>query len=852
MAAAVVTAALSVAPAAASSTGPARPTGPGQAGQAQPMSITITSISPTYATPKGKVTVSGTVTNTTAAAATGLSVQLWSSSVRLPDRAAMASYLTAPAGAAVDSPLPKSMQALDTVPAHSTRPWSLTLRVSQAGITTFGVYPLAAELSQFEAPMDAARTFLPFWPAASQARSVRPVSLAWIWPLIDVPHQAACPALLNNNLKASLAGGGRLNQLLAVGSSAAGRSAGLTWAIDPALLNDAKVMTARYHVGGTATCGHASTLPASAAARTWLSGVQSVAAQQDFFVTPYADVDVAALSHRGLTSELADAFADGRTEAQEILHGQVQRPPVATGGRAGAGATGPIAWPPNGIADYGVLESLAASPNRIGTVILDSTMMPSAVDNGITPTAVTTTPDGVYGQMHVLLADNDIGQVLSAPAASLPGIAPGTKPSPAAAAFAREQWFLAQTAMIASEAPHTARAVVVAPPRRWDPGTALAGSLLDETLHTPWLRPASLSGLVAAPPPAGQVRRKAPPKYQVSRSELRAPLLRQVQQLNDQIALLESILVQSGPRYLSTAVAAIESSAWRGQPSGRRTARQLLRKVSAFVAVQQHQVRIIDPLRVTLGGKSGEVPVSIRNTLGQAVRVRLQVSVPSTGRIVIRNPNKLITVPGGQQKTIKIPVKASAAGSTTLTLWLTNPGGRPLPRSTARVTVEATHFGTMAIVIIGIALAVFVITAIGRAIRRGIRQPGGEGGADGPAVAAGTGPAVAAGAGDADGTGRADRTGGGAGDADRTGRAAGDADRTGAAAGDADKTGGAAGDADGTALVEDGAAEAGPTGPDPAYAGPEADTVERKRAGRSPAAKEPDEHASTPGWAKRR
>jgi hypothetical protein len=214
-------------------------------------------------------------------------------------------------------------------------------------------------------------------------------------------------------------------------------------------------------------------------------------------------------------------------------------------------------------------------------------------------------------------------------------------------------------------------------------------------------------------------------------------------------------------------------------------------------------------LRVTLGGKSGEVPVSIRNTLGQAVRVRLGVGVPSAGRIVIRNPNKLITVPGGTQKTIKIPVKASAAGSTTLTLWLTNPDGRPLPGSTARVTVEATHFGTMAIVIIGIALAVFVITAIGRAIRRGIRQPGGggdEGGADGTAAAEGDGDAAALA-------------------------------EDGAAEDEA---------------AEDGAAETGPTGPDPAYAGKEADTVERERTGRPPAAKEPDEHASTPGWAERR
>jgi hypothetical protein len=813
LAAGVVAAALSVAPAAASSAGLA---GRGQASSAQPISITITSISPTYATPKGKVTVSGTVTNATAAAATGLSVQLWSSSVRLPDRAAMTSYLTAPAGATVDSALPKSVQTLATVPAHSTRPWSLTLRVSQAGMTAFGVYPLAAELRQFLAPVDAARTFLPFWPAASQARTVRPVSLAWIWPLIDVPHQAACPALLNNKLQASLASGGRLNQLLAVGSSTVGRSAGLTWAIDPALLNDAKVMTARHQVGGTAICTHASTLPASAAARAWLSGVQSVAAQQDFFVTPYADVDVAALSHRGLTNELADAFADGRTAALAILHGQAQRPPVATGdGRAGA--TGLIAWPPNGVADYGVLESLAA--NRIGTVILDSTMMPPVIQNGITPTAVTSTPDGVYGQMHVLLADNDIEQVLSAPPDGLPGIAPGTQPSPAAAAFAREQWFLAQTAMIASEAPHTARAVVVAPPRRWDPGAALASSLLDESVHTPWLRPASLSGLVASPPPPGQVRREGPPKYQVSRSELRAPLLRQVQQLNNQIGLLASILAQPGPRYLSTAVAAIESSAWRGKPSGRRTARQLLRKVSAYVAVQQHQVHIIDPLRVTLGGKSGEVPVSIRNGLGQAVRVRLRASVPSSGRVVIKVPSKVITVIGGEQRTIKIPVKASAAGSTTLTLWLTNPAGTPLPGSTAHVTVEATHFGTMAIVIIGIALAVFVITAIGRAIRRGTRQPGGgDEGGGGTAAAAADGDGTAAPAGDED------------------------EDETAAAEDGAEEDG----------AEEDGAAGPGPTEPDPAYTGPEADTVERERAGRPPAAKEPDEHASTPGWAERR
>jgi hypothetical protein len=790
-----IAAALSAALAAPAAPAAASGARAGQHHAAEPLSIAITSVNPPYATPKAKVTISGTVTNATATPASSLQIRLWSSSNRLADQNAMESYLTAPAASGVDSPTNVTL-SLAPVPAHTTRRWSLVLPVKQAGMTAFGAYPLAAQLvDQFGTQVDAARTFLPFWPAPAKARKVKPVSLAWVWPLIDVPHRAACPALLDDSLAASLASGGRLSQLLAVGSSSLARSAGVTWAIDPALLNDANAMTARYRVGGTATCANAAVRPASTAAQSWLDGVRAATARQDFFVTPYADVDMAALAHRGLNTELGEALAEGRSVAQKILKQPPQRPaPPPAGTRAAAGGTGMIAWPPGGIADYTVLESLAGPPNFVGTVIMDSTMMPPQGGGSATPTAVTTTPDGVGGRMHVLLADNGIGQILSTSAGSLPGITagPGTAGhSAAATSFAREQWFLAETAMIGAQAPRTARAVVVAPPRRWDPGPALASALLTETVNTPWLRPASLSSLVAAKQLTCRACRQAPKLLHVSQSEPKPSQLRQVQRLHGQIGLLESILVHPGPRFMSQAMAAVESSAWSGQPGGRHTARQLLRKVAAYVAAQQQQVSIVDPLRVTLGGKSGEVPVSIANHLGQAVRVGLRVA-SSDGRVTIGKFNSLVTVRGGEQPAIKIPVRAAEAGSTTLTLWLTTPDGSPLPGSTARVTVEATHFGTMAIVIIGIALAVFVITAAARAIRRG----GGRGGGDGD----------------------------GDGDDDPAAEAA----------------------------EPDGTGEADLTGPDLAYSGPEADSVERERAGPSPAAKEPDEHASTPGWAERR
>ena len=478
---------------------------PGQSGQpsralagAPVMSIAITSVNPPFAGPGAKVTVSGTVTNATAAAMAGLSVQLWSSNTRLATRSDMNGYLTAQ-GAQVDAPT-GTVVPLATVPPHATRTWSLTLQASQVGMTAFGVYPLAAQLTQNGAQLGAARTFLPFWPGKSELRTLKPVSIAWIWPLIDVPHRAACPALLNDTLAASVAARGRLGQLLAAGLSAAGQQAQLTWAIDPALLSDVYAMTGRYPVGGTDTCRHAVIKPASTAARSWLKEVRALTAQQDFFVTPYDDADIAALAHQGLNNELANAFLDGQAQAGKILQGPSQRPAP---GSANSGGMGLIAWPADGIADYTVLESLGA--NQVGTVILDSTVMPPSPAATSTPSTVTTTPDGLGPQLNVLLADTTIDHILSMPAGSIPDSAPptGGSPSPAATAagaFAREPWFPAETAMIPAGGPASAPALLVPPPPPWAPGARV--------LHAPPAppghpRPGPLAEAPSAVPRAG-------------------------------------------------------------------------------------------------------------------------------------------------------------------------------------------------------------------------------------------------------------------------------------------------------------------------------------------------------------
>ena len=750
---------------------------------AQQVTVAITSISPQVARPGKPVTVSGTVTNGTKSAVSGLAVQLWSSTTPLLSRSDLASY--AAGQLLVDSPLPAITPLAGALGPGATRSWTLTATAATLGMTSFGAYPLAAQVSASGVPLNAEHTFLPFWPGSDKsAQLAQREQVAWIWPLTAPPERAACPALLNNDLATSFPAAGRLGTLLAAGSSPAGTAADLTWAIDPSLLTSAAVMSKPYQVGGTAACAGAATERASPAARYWLGRLRAVTAGQDFFVTPYADVDVAALTHAGLSTDLAQAYATGLQVTLDRLHlGVTQR---------AAGVSGQIAWPADGIADYPVLGNLAA--HGVGTVILSSSMMPPSSPAQLTPGAITTTPDGVNAGLHVALADSTLTQVLAAPAATA-GQSGG---APAAAGIvATVQRVLAETAVMAAEQPSVPQSVVIAPPRQWNPAPGLASALLTATGSAPWLRPESLAGLLTARPAAGQVARQAPPAQLISPVELHRRLLRRVKALESVIQMQASMLGKPAAGYLPDAVAAIESSAWRGDPA---QVRSLLARVSGYLDAQMRQVRIIDAGQVTLTGKSGPVPVSIINRLGQPVTVQLSVQAPAS-RITVLKPRSTVTIGPHQQRTVAVRVRSSVAGSTMLTLNLLAPDGQPLPGTTAQMTVDATHFGTTALVIIAVAIGVFVITSVARAIRRGIRGPG-------TAQPDGQGPPGPDGA--------------------------------------APETGGADPES-GAAPPEPGAAERGANGADSGGSHGERDTVVTERMPDYETAEEPDEYARAPG-----
>jgi hypothetical protein len=679
-----------------------------QSAGAPAVSLTITSVTPAFARPGSTVTVSGTITNSSNRAMSGLSIQLRSSPTAFDSRSELQEY--ADGTFLADEPVSGAAATLKPLPARATASWSVPLPVNDVGMSSFGVYPLAAQAENSSlTALTVSRTFLPFWP---RNKSLQPdtEAIAWIWPLIDQPRQGVCPGLLNNGLNSSLASGGRLRDLLQVGSQYSG-IAHLTWAIDPALLANVATMTKPYAVGDGG-CGSA-TKPASQAAESWLTQVKAATAGQPVFLTPYADADVAALTRSHMTADLADAFTQGRTVATSLL----SRNFAGAGATASTNLTG-LAWPADGIANRGVLKNLAA--NGISTVVLDSSTMPPSPQQDYTPSAQATASDGTGTPMTVLLSDDTITQII------------GTANSPSdskATAFAVEQRYLAETAMIAAEQPSIGRSVVVAPPRHWDPPTGLANELLSETVNAPWLRPVSLSDLASVKDASGKVTRQPPRAH--SKSQLSRGLLGQARHLEQQAGLLTSVEQNPSP-LLKNPAAAVESSAWRGGGAAGQQGAALAQQISAYLSRQSGKLTVFVVPRVTLGGLKGTVPVSISNGLNYAVNVRLQAD-PSSG-MAVRGPPHVVTVPPGQQDIVKISVAATTVGSTVLRLRLLTPHGVPFSAA-ATVTIQATHYGTLALGIMAAALSVLVLTVIARGIRRrgggrGAKQQDGDG--DGP------------------------------------------------------------------------------------------------------------------------
>ena len=678
------------------------------------LALSVTGMTPQYAVRDSTVRLSGTLANRTGAAVSGISVQAVTSTANFSSRFEMTSFTGS-------GSFPYSLVdagtsfATGSVPDGTTVHWSVSFP-ARMFYGTFGVYPVRVRAVTADGGYAAdVRTLLPYWPDSGQPEKLR---TAWVWPLADSPQQGACKQTLSTGLDSSVSSGGELSTLLGAGAAWARRDH-LTWDVDPALLSDVSVMTRPYFTGGNALCSRRFRQEASPAAATWLATLRTASAGQPAFLTPYADVDAAALSHAGLDKDLRSAYQLGESVAGRLLPG--------TFGTDGRGAGDPAvlraAYPAAGQADAGVLTSLV-DDGGISTAVLSSGEMSSA--SGFDD-ALGRTTSGIGTRVSVLLADSGLTSLLGTASAS----------PTQAGRFAFTQDFLAETAMIASEAPSLARSLVIAPPTDWHPSAAEAETLLSATSHAPWLRAAGLSALAAE---AAKVPSKSLPAKKASPHELSAGYLDDVKQVDADAALYTNLLYQPPASVLTSlqaAVAATESSAWRGAGSarGRRATGNLLR----YLPYTEQKVQIIASRKILLAGNSGETPVSVKNGLGLAVQVQVTASTPAGSQVRVEPHDGLHVVLPGNTITVRMPVHAASIGTSTVQLQLVTQNGSPLTWTVKSLSVEVTRVGRFLLTVIGGALGILVLTSAYRLRRKQIASTRKRGTADDTANAGGAG-----------------------------------------------------------------------------------------------------------------
>jgi hypothetical protein len=270
---------------------------------------------------------------------------------------------------------------------------------------------------------------------------------------------------------------------------------------------------------------------------------------------------------------------------------------------------------------------------------------------------------------------------------------------------------------------------VVAPPQHaasWRPSAALAAALLKDTSAAPWLTPASLSSLATGPRKSVQTPSLVGTGNSGAFSRRVLSELRAVATNVSAIGDLAGGADSEPATEAKKALAALESADW---PAHSQRARlNHLAALARQLHKDQTEVQIVTGSRVTLGGLKGNVPVVISNRLPYTVKVRVEykyVQPPGGGLTIAQKSGGVVTVPARLQVTTTLHVQATQVGSTTITLRLLNTAGHPLPTATRQVTVQATQFGTFAMIILAAVLGLFVIASAGRAIRRG-RPPAPE------------------------------------------------------------------------------------------------------------------------------
>ncbi|MEC3914170.1 DUF6049 family protein [Nocardia sp. CDC160] len=662
--------------------------------------------------------------------------------------------------------------------------------ISSVDITAPGVYPLLLNVNGQpdyggQARLDDARFLLPVLgvpgggdpkhqaaqPNPPAGDAAPPVATTMLWPLADRPRLVAGrpgspdgPALLtDDDLAASLAQGGRLDQLLSALESLAKPDSGrdrtlinaICLAIDPDLLLTVTDMTTDYLVLASPSDPDGPTRAGTGthAAKAWLERLRAIAPGMCVVALPFAQVDPSVLAAAGDVT-LADRALNAPADLVDTTLRVKSVRGAAIPDAGSVDTDGATLFAHHGFTSAVLADNAVTTAD--GRTNLTATKAPAPPSGGeagtpdvvnladvTVPPPVGATPPPAPADLHAVTFD-----IWAATALAAIGSNPPTPPfTPEKVRYdvtvdsraARLQDALGAITWTAlNPQPGRPRSALLMPPQQWganrDEATAVLGQLdllvrnnlatarpfTDLLAQQPDPQPYELDYLAGAADEAVPAHFAEPVHQQAQRiTELMSALVDVPQQElspRDFLTPLRDDLI----RVLSL------SDRRAGGAAADTNAQRRLDQTTKTLDNLFGSVTVLPPGGVyTLASEQSPLLLVARNDLPVAIRVRFKIDAPAETNITDIGEQQL---PAKGNRSFQIPTEVSDSRNLVIPIALTTPDGVPLGNAVS-VSVRSNAYGQVLAIITACACALLLLL-VGRRLWhrfRGQSDPADEG-----------------------------------------------------------------------------------------------------------------------------
>ena len=672
--------------------------------EATPLSVALTSMTPSTVPRRGVITLSGVVANSSGETWTDVNVAPFVSSTPMTTRDEVQEAAATVPSTTVGNRLVDTSTNVSVGDLRNGASARFTVRIRRdqlaraisgdPGVYWIGVHALGASAAGRDLVADGrARTFIPLVTPAVQRRRTVPVSV--VLPLRERARRAA-DGSLNGPARwvALTSSGGRLSRLADFGATAPAQS--LTWVVDPAVLDalddfgsgnpplslGGRVVATPDDAAqdGSSSGASPSPSPSPSATATPLSGTPSTEDQeaaagvldtlltdleaQDRLTVGYSDPDVVALIRRraSLVTRSAD-LARRRMTARGL-------------------DADPVVAPVSGLFDPELLPRVS----RDDLVLLSDRGRLTAPPSSRLPS----------GQQLVL------GDQRAADG--------GPAPTDPTDALELRQRVLAEAALEAEKGAAAPRPVVLQLPAGWNPGARWREADFFGGLDTPWTRltplPRDPSTTYAGKLPYGAAGRAA---------EVRSANVDATRVLVRTGGVMGRLLANDNDVADRLTGAALQASSYSARPTLGLAAEQVL-ALDATARSQLDRIQVTGTDFVTLSGGSGTLTVTIVNGLEQPITVGLRARADSPD-VRVESPDAVSMQPG-QRTTLRLDV-TSRSGVHDVTLFPVTSRGEELgtPLTFSLRTSQVGRAIWYLIIAGGVLLAVMIVRRIVLRIR---------------------------------------------------------------------------------------------------------------------------------------